>query len=284
MAVLSIQSSVSYGRVGNRAAVFALERMGHEVWPVDTVRFSNHPAYGGHRGEVLGARAVRAVLDGVAERGVLGECDAVLSGYLGDPLTADEVGHAVDAVRNANSEARYMLDPVMGEPRGGLYVRPGIPEAIRDHLLPRADIVVPNVFEAAMLAGVVWDGDDPMATARTAADAMLARGPSLVVVTGIPDAGGAEIASLAASGSGAWRASCPKVDVSSYGAGDAFSAVLLARLLDGDAPEAALAHAVGALHAVVEATARLGLDYLALVPAQAALAKPPQRFAAARLA
>lgn len=281
MAVLSIQSSVSYGRVGNRAAVFALERMGHEVWSVDTVRFSNHPAYGAHRGSVLGPRDVRTMLDGIAERGVLGACEAVLSGYLGDPLTADEVGHAVDGVKAANPEARYMLDPVMGEPRGGLYVRPGIPEAIRDHLLGRADIVVPNAFEAAMLAGIAWDETAPMDAARDAAAKLLDRGPSQVVVTGIGR--GPEIASLAVSGQGAWRAACPRVEAPSHGAGDAFSAVLLARLLEGDGLGAALGHAVAALHAVIEATAGFGLDYLALVHAQAALSDPPRRFAVERL-
>lgn len=279
VAVLSIQSDVSYGRVGNRAAAFALERLGHEVWPVDTVRFSNHPAYGAFRGTVLDPAAVRELLEGTAERGAPARCDAVLSGYLGDPGTAAVVAWAVDAVKAANPAGRYCLDPVMGEAEGGLYVRPGVPEAIREHLLPRADVAVPNAFEAALLAET---GDRGVDGALRAARALLETGPSLVAVTGIPAEGA--LVSLAVAHDGAWRAACPRLDVPSYGAGDAFTAIFLARLLDGDGPDAALSHAVSALHAVIAETGRRGLDYLALVPAQAALADPPVRFAAERLA
>ena len=129
--VLSIQSTVAYGRVGNRAAVFALERLGHEVWPIDTVAFSNHPAHGGFRGRVVPAAEVAELVEGLAARGVLGRADAVLSGYLGDAATGPVVADAVRRVRAANPDALYCCDPVIGEVGRGVYVRPGIAEVIR---------------------------------------------------------------------------------------------------------------------------------------------------------
>ena len=147
MNVLSIQSSVVYGHVGNRAAVPALERLGHDVWPVDTVAFSNHPAHGSFRGRIVPAAEVRDLIEGLAARGVLGRCDAVLSGYLGDPATGAVVEDAVARVRAANPRTLYCCDPVIGEVGRGAYVRAGVPEAFRDRLVPLADIVTPNPFE-----------------------------------------------------------------------------------------------------------------------------------------
>ena len=114
MNVLSIQSSVVYGRVGNRAAVPVLERLGHDVWPLDTVAFSNHPAHGTFRGRVVPAAEVAALVDGLAARGVFGRCHAVLSGYLGDPPTAAVVADAVARVRSVSPGVLYCCDPVIG--------------------------------------------------------------------------------------------------------------------------------------------------------------------------
>ena len=152
--VLSIQSSVVYGRVGNRAAVPVLERLGHDVWPVDTVAFSNHPAHGTFRGRIVPAAEVRDLVEGLAARGVLARCDAVLSGYLGEPATGAVVEDAVARVRAANPGTLYCCDPVIGEVGRGVYVRAGIPEAFRDRLVPLADIVTPNPFELELLTGV----------------------------------------------------------------------------------------------------------------------------------
>ena len=174
MNVLSIQSTVTYGRVGNRAAVFALERLGHEVWPIDTVAFSNHPAHGGFRGRVVPAAEVSALVEGLDARGVLGRCDAVLSGYLGEPETAAVVADAVARVRAANPAALYCCDPVIGEVGRGVYVRAGIADAFRERLVPLADIVTPNPFELELLTGIA---PSTLEGARAAARALIeARG------------------------------------------------------------------------------------------------------------
>src|SRR6478735_1311327 len=151
--ILSIQSSVAYGHVGNSAAVFPLQRLGHEVWPVLTVHFSNHTGYGEWRGPLLAAEDVREVIAGIGDRGVLGEADAVLSGYQGDPAVGGIILDTVARVKELNPEAVYCCDPVMGDVGRGMFVRPGIPELMRDTVLPQADIVTPNHFELDFLAG-----------------------------------------------------------------------------------------------------------------------------------
>ena len=144
MNILSIQSSVAYGHVGNSAAVFPLQRLGHTVWPVATVQFSNHPGYGQWRGPIFAANDVAAVVAGIAERGVFSRCDAVLSGYMGDAAIGTVILDAVAEVRKANPKALYCCDPVIGDVGRGVFVRPGIPKFIRDRSVPVADIITPN--------------------------------------------------------------------------------------------------------------------------------------------
>src|SRR5438105_12430449 len=153
MNILSIQSWVAYGHVGNAAAVFPMQRLGHDVWAVNTLQFSNHPGYGAFRGQVFPADAVREVVNGIADRGLLPSCDAVLSGYLGDPAVGGVVLDTVMMVKSANPNALYCCDPVIGDTGPGIYVREGIPEFMRTRALPEADIVTPNLFELLQLAG-----------------------------------------------------------------------------------------------------------------------------------
>jgi pyridoxine kinase len=145
--ILSIQSSVAYGHVGNSAAVFPLQRLGHEVWPVLTVHFSNHTGYGAWRGPLLAPTDVADVINGIDDRGVLGEADAVLSGYQGDPAVGAVILDTVARVKGLNPDAVYCCDPVMGDVGRGMFVRPGIPEFMRDTVVPQADILTPNHFE-----------------------------------------------------------------------------------------------------------------------------------------
>ena len=154
MNILSISSRVSYGHVGHAASVFCLQRLGHEVWPVLTVNFSNHTGYGEWRGPVLAPGDVAAVVDGIEERGVLPGISAVLSGYQGDPAVGAVVLDAVARVKAANPDAVYCCDPVMGDVGRGMFVRPGIPEFMRDRVVPAANVITPNHFELDFLAGV----------------------------------------------------------------------------------------------------------------------------------
>lgn len=176
MNILSIQSSVAYGHAGNSSAVFPLQRLGHEVWPVFTVHFSNHTGYGEWRGPVFDPETVRDVITGIEERGVLPRCDAVLSGYQGAPTMGEVIVDAVARVKAANPDALYCADPVMGDVGRGFYVREGIPEFMRDVVVPAADVLTPNQFELEFLVGRTVS---TVTDLLDAADALRARGPKV---------------------------------------------------------------------------------------------------------
>jgi pyridoxine kinase len=273
--ILSIQSAVAYGHVGNSAAVFPLQRLGFEVWPINTVQFSNHTGYGAWRGHVLGAEQVAEILEGVGERGALARCGAVLSGYLGDAALGAVVLDAVARVRAAAPGALYCCDPVMGDDGRGFFVRPGIPEFFRDRAVPRADIVTPNRFELEFLAG------RPVATVEetlAAAEAVRKSGPSIVVVTSLrlPDLPADEIAMLADGPEGAWWVRHPLLPVNLSGTGDTFSALFLGHYLRERDLSSALARAAAATYAAVAATHAAGSREIRLVAAQDELVEPRQ--------
>jgi pyridoxine kinase len=280
MNVLSIQSSVVYGHVGNAAATLPLQRMGFEVWPVNTVTLSNHPAHGGFRGRSAEAEELRTLIQGIGERGAFARCDAVLSGYLGEAANGPVVLEAVAAVKRANPGALYCCDPVMGEKDRGVYVRAGIPAFFRDHALAAADIVIPNLFELEFLSGRAAE-DIP--SARAAAQALLARGPRLVIVSGLRGGNGS-IAVLAATKENAWLAETPTLDVAAHGAGDAFAAMFLGHYLKRPNVSTALGRAISAQYALMQTTARAkSKGDLALIAAQDTILAPKTLFKAKRL-
>ena len=283
MNVLSIQSSVAYGHVGNSAAVFPLQRLGISVWPVNTVHFSNHTGYGEWRGTVLPAEDVAEVVQGIEDRGVLGDCDAVLSGYLGDASLGRVVLDAVAGVKAANPRAVYCCDPVMGDTGGGFFVRPGIPEFVRDRAVPGADIVTPNQFELEFLSGVTVR---TLEEALGASDRVRSLGPDLVLTTSLlPRRDGPEgpMGMLAVWGEGAWLVETPLLPLEVNGAGDAAAALFLAHWLRGVGPAKALSKTASSVHAVLEATKDARAREMRLVDAQDAIANPPDRFPARRV-
>src|SRR5215831_1416053 len=174
MNILSIQSHVAFGHVGNAAATFPLQRLGVEVWPIHTVQFSNHPGYGQWRGRVFAADAVRELVQGIDERGVLGACDGVLSGYMGSAEICEAILEAVAQVRHENPTALYCCDPVIGDVGTGVFVGAGIPELIAARAVPAADVITPNQFELDHLAG---RATATLADALDAVDNLHARGP-----------------------------------------------------------------------------------------------------------
>ena len=279
--ILSIQSSVAYGHVGNSAATFPLMRVGIEVLPVITVHFSNHTGYGSWRGPLLAPSDVADVIKGIDERGALAHCDAVLSGYTGDVGICGVVHDAVDLVRQRHPGALYCCDPVIGDEHEGVYVGPGIPELIRDTLVPLADIATPNQFELAQLTGAPTSGADDV---LGAADALRSHGPGTVLVTSVtagtpPD----RLAMVIVTENGAWRVETPRVMRTFTGTGDLTSAMLLARLLHGDGPDAALGHTAAVLYAVCRITAESGESELQLVAAQDQLLSPRDTFPVVRI-
>ncbi|MCW3157653.1 pyridoxal kinase PdxY [Micropruina sonneratiae] len=280
--ILSIQSSVAYGHVGNSAATFPLMRSGVEVWPVLTVHFSNHTGYGEWRGPLLAASDVADVIRGIDERGVLGRVDAVLSGYQG----AEEVGavvlDAVALVKQRSPRAVYCCDPVMGDVGRGFFVRPGIPEFMRDQVVPQAQIVTPNHFELDFLTGRETHTLDEVIDA---AHALRAVGPETVLVTSVVTAATAEdeLTMLAVTGDGAWQVTTPRLDRTFTGSGDLTAAMFLSHWLATESAEKAVGATADVVYSVLKQTADSGLPELQLVAAQDEIVAPTYHFDVSRV-
>jgi pyridoxine kinase len=262
--VLSIQSEVAYGYVGNRAARFAFERLGFGVWTIPTVLLSNHAGYPHVEGETISADLMQRLVDGLDANGWLGQCDAVLSGYLGSAEQAGVVADAVARVKRANPKAIYCLDPVFGD-GGREYAKPGVREAMTQQLLPLADIVTPNVFELSVLSGLEISD---VATARVAAEKL--RRP-LVVATSVPTK--SAIGALAVEKAGAWLASTPKLAKVPHGSGDLFTALFLGARLSGRSAADALTHTTAGIFAVLAKSE--GASEMNLPAEQGLLVDPP---------
>ena len=280
--VLSVQSRVAYGHVGNAASVFALQRLGVEAWALDTVAFSNHTGHGRWRGSIVPAAEIAGLFEGIAALGILPHIDAVLSGYLGDAATGPVLLDIVEAVRAANPQALFCVDPVIGDVETGSYVTAGIAEFFRDRALALADIVTPNRFELEYLTGITVAS---LAEAAGAAADLRAQGPGIVLVTSL-DAAPAQpdhVSMLAAGPDGAWAVETPRLPVVLNGCGDVTAALFLAHLLHGATLPDALAMTASAIFAVIETTLRLDRYELALVAAQDELLSPSRHFEARRL-
>lgn len=299
MRILSIQSSVAYGYVGNAAATFPLQRLGHEVWPVNTAYLSNHTGYRTWRGQASDPAVVADVIDGIADLGVLGTADAVLTGHLGSAGMARVIIDTVARVRSLNSSALYCCDPVIGDVGRGVFVATGIPELIRDSLVPLADVLTPNAFELAFLAGaadcaLVGASDPEIGDAAgkltseqeilAAVDRVRGSGPGTVLVTSVRHSGIGEneVAMIAVDGGGAYQVRHPRVPVVLGGAGDVTSALFMAHLADAGIVSA-LSRTASSLFAIMTASAQADRKELVLVQAQAAIAEPICEFPVVRL-
>lgn len=275
--ILSIQSSVAYGHVGNSAATFPLMRSGVEVWPVLTVHFSNHTGYGEWRGPLLAADDVAEVIRGIDDRGVLPRVDAVLSGYQGAKEVGAVVLEAVELVKQRSARAIYCCDPVMGDVGRGFFVRPGIPEFMRNQVVPKAQIVTPNHFELDYLTGRETHTLDEVIDA---AQALRAVGPETVLVTSVvTDATEDDsLTMLAVTGEGAWQVTTPRLDRTFTGSGDLTAAMFLTHWLRTQSAAQAVGATADIVYSVLKQTADSGLPELQLVAAQDEIVTPTYHF------
>lgn len=280
--ILSIQSHVAYGHVGNSAATFPLMRVGCEVWPVLTVHFSNNTSYPGKKGPLLRPEDVHDVVEGIDDLGVLGRVDAVLTGYQGAPAMGAEILKVVDLVKERNPGAVWCCDPVMGDVGRGMYVLPGIPEFLRDHVVPNADVLTPNHYELNFLTG---REATTLAQVIEGADALRATGPDVVLVTSVvveesaPDT----VTMVAVSDDGAWSVTTPLLGRTFTGSGDLTSSMFLAALLETSDVAAAVGRTADVVYSVLEKTTALDQRELALVEAQDDLVTPRFHFEVAKV-
>ena len=277
MNILSIQSWVAFGHVGNASAVFPLQRLGAEVWAVNTVQFSNHTGYGTWRGQVFGAELVSDLVQGIEDRGALPRCDAVLSGYMGDAAIGHAILDAVRRVKTANPKALYCCDPVIGDVGRGVFVRPGIPEFMRDCAVPAADLITPNQFELEHMTGLPVT---TLAEAKAAVTALQATGPRAVLVTSLKVAETPEdqIELLAAEGGEFHRVRTPMLPLSVNGAGDAIAALFLFHRLKTGSAAAAAAAAASSIYGLLRRTAEAGSREILTVAAQDEFVSPSRVF------
>lgn len=287
MRFLSLQSHVAYGYVGNRAATFPLQRLGHEVWAVNTVEFSNHTGYGAWRGRAASAEQVSEIVQGIEALGQFSRCDGLLTGYVGDAALAEVVLDTARRVRAANPRVVWCCDPVLGDIDTGIYVRPGIDTFFRDRAIPAADLVTPNHFELEHLTGrTVSTMSEALSAARTLL-AGEARGPRLALITSLrrADAPADTIEMVAVTRDAAWRVATPMIgfEIAPNGTGDAVAALFTAHWISGDEIADALGKAASSIFAVLEATAAMGERELQLVAAQDRLVAPPRVFKAEKL-
>jgi pyridoxine kinase len=283
MNILSIQSWVTYGHVGNASAVFPLQRLGAQVWSIHTVQFSNHTGYGHWTGQVYSGEAVRELVDGIAARDVLRHCDAVLSGYMGDAGIGEAILHAVSRVRAANPRAIYCCDPVIGDVEEGVYVREGIEEFLRDHALPLADIATPNRFELERLTGLECHtlADAKAAIARLAAT-MRPDGLRCVLLTSLEteQTPGDHLDLLVGEGEQFHLLRTPRLPVAVNGAGDTIAALFLFHRISTGTAARALEEAGSAVFGLLRRTAEAGSREILTVAAQDEFVAPGVRFVA----
>jgi pyridoxine kinase len=295
MSVISIQSQVAYGHVGNSAAAFPMQMHGIDVAAVPTTLLSNRPGYPTIRGRVLDAQLVADLLLGLEERGAIDTCRMILSGYLGSAAIAAVVADFVARAKARNPKLAYCCDPVLGDRDRGLFVHADIPPLVRDRLCPLADIITPNHFEFEWLCGTTATTSGQMIAQ---AQALLARGPSTIVVTSaeLRDTPPDEIETLAIEqgngGNGgkggkggkgelqAWRVRTPKLPISPSGTGDLFASLLVSARIKGAATPDALGHAASAIFAVLERTAISGTVEMRIVESAEELVHPKRRFEA----
>ena len=284
MNILSIQSHVAVGHAGNSSAVFPLQRLGFNVWPVNTVMFSNHTGHSGWRGPVFTPETIQDVLLGMEEHGAFAECHGVLSGYMGDPGMAEVILDAVERIRAVNPDVLYCCDPVIGDTDTGIYVQKEIPDFFRNKVIQQANIITPNHFELEMLTGQkITSTDQALKGARS----LLAEGPDIVLVTSLitDDSKKDHIAMLAVNHSEAWLIKTPVYPINGVvsGSGDATAALFMAKLLQGCELNQSLEHIAGAMDGLFKKTSLAGSQELQLIGSQDELVKPSVTFSATPL-
>ena len=260
MAVLSIQSSVIFGYVGNNIARPVLQALGYDVWCVDTVNFSNHPGYGNFTGSIKEAHKIQEEINGLANLDILGECDAILSGYLGEVETAKTVSRTIELIKEQNETAIYLLDPVIGDD-DQIYVKNGLIEAFKNELLPKADIILPNQSELGWLSGLKIND---VSSLKTASKYLIKCGAKTVVVTGIPEI--ETLTNYVVTDDAFWALSTPKLNRKFSGTGDLFSSLFTGAFLQTKDLYNALHFATEGCSIVVRETQKKGSKELNVLP------------------
>ncbi|CAG9414609.1 pyridoxal kinase PdxY [Providencia alcalifaciens] len=283
--VLSIQSHVVFGHAGNSAAAFPMCRMGVDVWPLNTVQFSNHTQYPQWTGSVFPAQHLTDIVEGLAKIHKLEICDAVLSGYIGSAEQGSDILAIVKKVKAANHQALYFCDPVMGHPEKGCIVAPGVAEFLCQQALAASDVIAPNLLELETLAN---EKITTVEQAVNAARKLCHQGPKTVLVKHLSRAGyrADRFEMILVTAEHSWHVSRPLVDFGEkqpVGVGDLTSGLMLVNILKGEPLNKGLEHVAAAVYEVMLKTKEMGEYELQLVAAQDLMVNPQHKFCATQL-
>ncbi|EMI5489562.1 pyridoxal kinase PdxY [Providencia stuartii] len=283
--VLSIQSHVVFGHAGNSAAAFPMCRMGVDVWPLNTVQFSNHTQYPQWTGTVFPAQHLTDIVQGLAKIHKLEICDAVLSGYIGSAEQGNDILSIVKQIKLVNPQALYFCDPVMGHPEKGCIVAPGVAEFLCQQALQASDVIAPNLLELETLSG---ETITTVEQAVQAARQLCRQGPKIVLVKHLSRAGyrADRFEMILVTEEHSWHVSRPLVDFGEkqpVGVGDLTSGLMLVNLLKGESLPKALEHVAAAVYEVMIQTKKMGEYELQLVAAQDKMVKPEHKFCATEI-
>lgn len=255
--ILSIQSHVAYGYVGNKAACFPLQSLGYDVCPVNTVQFSNHTGYGKCQGEIFTSNHIKQVIQGIKDLGVMNNCKAVLSGYLGDSSIGEIILSTVKELRQDNPDLVYLCDPVMGDVGRGIFVKDGIADFFKDYALSTATIITPNHFEAELLYGSKINNVED---AKAAAAYFHKKGIKIFIITSFrsKDLPEDKMHVFLSDGVQYLLGQTPLVDfkISPNGTGDLFSALMLGHYLNSSDVESAFKSALQSIYYVICSTGK----------------------------
>jgi len=250
MSIISIQSHVAYGYVGNKAAVYPLQSMGYDVWPINTVQFSNHTGYGKWKGEFFSANHIRDIIKGLQDLGVAHQCKAILSGYMGSGEICQAVQDAAKEFKATNSELVYLCDPVIGN--GTCYVKPEVLEFFKTNL--QADIITPNQYEAEILSNIKIQNTKDL---YKVSDYFHNLGIKILIITGIEskqEPGKLSVFISCEAGKYIVETKEYKFDIPVNGTGDLFSALYLGAYLSSRDALNALQKAIGFMDIVLANT------------------------------
>lgn len=276
--ILSIQSHVTYGHAGNSSAIFPMQRMGFEVWPIHTVQFSNHTQYKqGWTGRAFSASDIDELVQGLDNIDALTRCKAILTGYQGSAEQCEAVIRTVEKVKAKNPSSLYICDPVMGAPDKGCIVAPGITEYLVNHLMPMADVIVPNQFELSQFAQMEIN---TLSDAVKACNIALAKGPKVVLVKHLYCVSDDKFSMLLATPEGCFLAQRPHLTFAQQpvGVGDLISSLFTAGLLKGYSTMRAFQHCHDACYGVLKQTHQLNEWELQTILAQNELVEPSETF------
>lgn len=277
--IVSVQSHVAYGYVGNRAAVFPLQRLGHDVTAINTVQFSNHTGYGDWEGDIFSRGHLQRIISGLERRGVLKRCHGLLTGYMGDAELSELMVDLVQQIRAHNPQLIYCCDPVIGDVGRGMFVKPAVASFFREHLIAYADVITPNLYELCYLAEKECQ---TLHDVIHACQQLRTLGPDVVLVTSLICDQTPEntIGMLVNTEHGSWLVETPRfaLEPAPNGAGDVTAALFLAKYMEHQNPMIALKQTAAAIYSVFDKTMHANARELQLISAQQAFVAPESYF------